>query len=257
MSVYESEHGEIVLPAAAFSKVRKALELEEKRLKELGLEFAQLLWTEVPAKAKKDSKTYWDEIDRLSGTRWDSKNSVPPGLQSKHLSRFEVGAVVEHAHQVLRTAEYRKSAPARPQKQFAGLPTNRTTVFRFEEAEVVFNKDSNIVSWGVGRNNHAVEHAHDDPRYAVLSQTLKDVKWTRNTGGTIYYENEYQSGGESPARAYGPVGALAHPSSCIPYTMANGYRVTERGLREIADKQFRATRKAYQSSTPIAHGGRF
>lgn len=254
MSIYESENGTVILPAAAFSKVRKAMELEDKRLRELGLEFAQTLWGNVPASAKKNKKEYWKEIEEQSGTSWNSSGAVPSELRSKRLSREEVSAVVEHAHQVLRLAEHHGGAPSRPQKKFANLPTNRTTEFSFEEAEVVFDKKSNTISWYVDRNNHSVDRAHSDPRFEVLSRELKDVRWTRNTGGTIYYENEYQDDGNRPSRAYGPNGAVEHPLVCIPYTMANGFRVTEHWLRDIADKQLQAARKAFKASRPIAHG---
>jgi len=243
MSTYGTEEGHIALPAAEFSKVRKAVELEEKKLKEYGFALASYIWQQAPRSAKKDRKSYTQAQFRLEPQLNDPSPhiatryvSMPEPLRDTRLNREQVDYIVDVSRKIAREADRRSGKPARPQKQFLTLPTNRTTVFVLPEREIRFDKESNTVAWEVFEGNHSVDRVHKHPVFKSLVHSLDEVKWTRGTGGSSLYCWEHDGYGSDTTFAFGPVGAEHAPHACRPYTLSNGKRVTKFELQNRLNK---------------------
>ena len=105
----------------------------------------------------------------------------------------------------------------RPKKKDMGIvATSKSASFAIadNEAHVSFNNENRSVSWVVHENNRAVERAHEDKFAQTLFRTLSRIAWTRNTGGKIIGNDEYNrsesdwegGGGNYVTFKYGPLG---------------------------------------------------
>jgi len=95
-----------------------------------------------------------------------------------------------------------RKKPLHPTKKMFDFANTRTTGFMLDEgtAAISFNKLDHSVYWSVPENNHACERAHEQPEAKLLFRLLQNVKYTRNSGGEIIGNDEYnrdnmQSGG--------------------------------------------------------------
>lgn len=94
------------------------------------------------------------------------------------------------------------------------LPISRGACLELDDFSIVFNDDAKTVRWIVSENNHAIGTAHDHPLAKLLFGLLSGVDWTRNSGGIICGNDEYNSdndypggGGNYITHRFGPLGA--------------------------------------------------
>lgn len=92
-----------------------------------------------------------------------------------------------------------------------------------DEGTLGLAPQSKCISWTVSENNHACERARDSFFGKLLFKYLKTVEWTRNTGGTIVGNDEYNSdnkhagGAENYIKdAYGPIGKAERDALLYP-----------------------------------------
>jgi len=95
-----------------------------------------------------------------------------------------------------------RKKPLHPTKKMYDFANTKTNDFMLDEGTVTisFNKLDHSVYWSVPENNHACERAHEQPEARLLFRLLQNVKYTRNSGGKIIGNDEYnrdnmQSGG--------------------------------------------------------------
>jgi len=101
-----------------------------------------------------------------------------------------------------------------PQKKsFTTKPLSKSATFNHGDAHISLNNENNIVVWHVSENNHACERAHDWWFAKELFKALGRVKWTRNSGGQIVGNDEYNQescefgmGGNYLVQGFGPWG---------------------------------------------------
>jgi len=88
-----------------------------------------------------------------------------------------------------------RKRPLHPTKKMFNFANIRTVNFDLDmgTAEISFNKDDHSVYWSVPENNHACECAHEQPEAKLLFRLLQKVKFTRNSGGEIVGNDEYNS----------------------------------------------------------------
>ena len=195
MSCYEWERGTLTLPAAEFSKVYGAVLAEAKSHAQRAHTESQRFWKSLTAKQKRDRDAYRQAAESFVRRQRD----LPAGLETllwRCAGSYD-GTV----------------KPRRVLKDDAAIPTNRTTQFDLGEAFISFDKEKRTVTWEVYENNHAVEHAHQDPVARRLFHALNRVNWTRGSGGVIVGNNEYSredtsvgGGGNYITACYGPAG---------------------------------------------------
>jgi hypothetical protein len=109
---------------------------------------------------------------------------------------------------------------ARPKftRQTFGLPcsVSRGTTIQREDWSMTFSDPERTLFWDVSENNRAVDRARQHDFVTRVFQRLNRTKWTRNTGGVIVGNNEYNrdadyvgGGGNYVSASYGPIGDRA------------------------------------------------
>lgn len=80
------------------------------------------------------------------------------------------------------------------------------------DASIILDDETRTVIWDVPENNHARENARKDPLARALFRALGAIKWTRDSGGVIAGNDEYNrddlsagAGGNYEVAYYGPV----------------------------------------------------
>lgn len=280
MSCNEWERGTIKLPSSEFARLRKAVEDADRTRKERVFAQTQAYWKGLTRKQQTDSTEY-DSAQHVFANRMQA--SVGSGGRFGYAAEgpdAEIAGDVEEALTLDR--RYSNEPPYRlivgkPKRVLAAdmkYPTNRSTVFGAGEGQISFEKDTSSVTWAVGENNHAVEHARENPLAQVFFAEMAKVRWTRGTGGVIVGNNEYNredresgGGGNTCNQGFGPVGA-ADPDAwqrTNEYADSTGKRVqpAEFPGRKAFDRQMKAWAKSAgpqgrkQRGAPKSTGGQF
>lgn len=86
-------------------------------------------------------------------------------------------------------------------------------LFTADLGTIKLDQKNHSVTWRVSQNNHAVESSRDSFMGDVLFSALSSITWTRNTGGEIVGNDEYNTDGEDDGQGanyvtqrFGPLG---------------------------------------------------
>lgn len=199
MSCDEWEYGQIVLPTAEFTRVRRAVQEADQAIKAEAFELTQRAWQAMTSQESRDPDAYRTAHRHL------------------HVVSEDATADAASAAGDLMTRATHGGKPLRVKKSDVDWPTNRSTVFcAGYDGTVTFDRKASTVIWDVAENNHACDHARDSRVWAALVRALEDVKWTPRTGGAIVGNNEYHrdsyeqgAGGNYTTDGFGPAGAKA------------------------------------------------
>lgn len=240
MGMREWESGTIVLPSAEFAKVRQAVQSADAELKEAVFARTQECWKGLTRKQTTDPEAY-----RAAVYDW-LKVQRDKARERGYVGSSEPDPIAGAAYSMM----YHQcgNPPRRVLKADMDLPTNRTTVFRADQGSMSFDRATNTVEWDVDSSSWAVERARGSVQGRALFGALGKVRWTRDTGGLLTGGNE-NADGEGPAKAWGPVGALAEPSVCEPYTDSKGNRVTQEMLSKMYANQLTAQMAFHEKLT--------
>lgn len=101
--------------------------------------------------------------------------------------------------------------PTRPKRSdFPKLPLTRSARMSFEGFQIYLDNKTRSFHWYVEENNRAVEDAHKHPVATQAFRALSNLKFTRNTGGRIYGDDEYNRDNDYHETyvtfAFGPLG---------------------------------------------------
>ena len=171
MSCYEWENGAIKIPTKVFAKFRREFIDGYNTIQQRKLDSLKALYTRAILGGKgKRGYNYegfmlaltnsWDEEQLVSGLFADNKSSGKPKMPTKKMFNFVNG------------------------KDFA---------FDLGDAGIGFNRKAHSVSWTVYENNHACESAHEIPEAKLLFRLLRNVNFTRGSGGVIVGNDEYNT----------------------------------------------------------------
>lgn len=204
MSCYEWSHGEIVLPSAAFSEVRKAMQdaMYEK-------------WK----KAFDDSQRFWKSLTPKQKSDWDAFRKA---LWERRYDNDTVWLI----------EGYRRSEkPRRVLRTDIDWPTNRTVDFHESDLSLGFRREKRTIVFSVSENNHAREHAQNTVLKTAFDREMEKVRWTHGTGGVILGNDEYNreagyeregGGGSYVVAAYGYIGAKEAPGHVTQFRNGKG-----------------------------------
>lgn len=250
------EEGTIVLPSAAFARVKRAVQDADAAHKEKVFELTQTFWKNLARKEQTSTEAYRAAVERFFAARYIGPGRAPFGSK-----RAAAGnSVLQDAYGEM--VDYdRLRKPSRVIRTDMDFPTNRTTVFTAVGLEVSFDKKASSMLWSVEENNHAVDDARSHPLGIAVFEALDDVRWTRGTGGYFTGNDEQHSdpdhgGGENyVSLAFGPVGAEHHPDSCRPFTDSSGRRFTSDVLSKAATERQLAVWEAQGAANAAMKAG--
>lgn len=184
MGYWERERGTIKLSKAAFTQVLRSVREAETARKEKMLQDAQTFWSSLTASQKREPDTHvYDWMERTGRIDFH-------GTRSEDQEAF-INAV---------------SYPSRLLRSEIEWPTNRTTIFGIDQVTISFDRDSSTVEYITGQYKRTVSRAHASSTVQAFFRALDNVTWTRGTGGTIWYHDEYSADegfSERAARSWG------------------------------------------------------
>ena len=211
MSCYEWERGVIKLSCKEFPKFKKAFRDQWNSSLESAHARACKLRETVLAKFKGKRGMDWFVAVRDHETVTDSGSYYFPATVETILG-------MDHGELMMRSMGYLcgesyRGRPKKPRKKDFPKATNKTRVLSMGEASVTFDDQNRTVVWSVSENNHACERARGSMLGRIFFKLLSGVQWTRDTGGVIFGNDEYNrdsdfagGGGNFIKNTYGPRG---------------------------------------------------
>jgi hypothetical protein len=203
VSCYEWSHGTIVLPSNQFAMVKTVVADAVTADYEKQYAQAQHIWTQATAKQKRSVDAYREYINGLT----------------------------LHYALAWKLIPYNSDKPRRLKRTDWAFPTNRTVSFHEEDLSIGFDPKARTVTYSVGENNHAREHAAATVLHAGFYQAIGAVKWSNQSGGVILGNDEYNreagyenegGGGSYVVDAFGPMGAREAPGHVDKFMNAEG-----------------------------------
>lgn len=229
------ERGQLILPSAAVVTVRNALVEATNKQRAQWLEVATKVYNNLREPGNAEDRNILSSLLRnkpvpgyfhglssflekkikqvqavgsvnWSHSRWD---------QGRDNSEFEQLWQVEN---LLFTRPEKAGDPrkirAPKKKDMAPLPQSKTWSFSNDDCSIHIDPEKRTLEWYVSENKDAVECAWNSPLGKALKAALKNVKWTRGTGGVFNYSDEYgrdaamEHGYDavSISHAFGPLG---------------------------------------------------
>lgn len=174
MSKYDWEKGNIKIPSAEWASLKKKVRNAYNKVQENYYQIGGKIWKEI----KENGVSFRDAFEKHAPN--SSSSTLPDGCRT-FLRRA-----------IYRNSENREKA-YKPRRKDFPKKTNRDTSFSLRECEgsIYFNNDSRIVRWVVHENNHAVDQARRHPVAKAFFKALNRIDWTRDSGGKIVGNDEY------------------------------------------------------------------
>ena len=255
MSNYECLQGDIKLPSAEFTRMRKVFELETKKRQEATFERTQVFWKGLTRKQQTDPTEYnkarREYIDKMYASTRSTGYGWNRSTDDSHVDEFEEATGLK-AQMNPTTRQWETLPPKRVQKADIDWANNRTTRFTCGESGVYFDRETSNVRYSSGENHHAVDRATDQWLTPKFVEEIKKCRWSRDTGGVLYYKSEYQEDGYQPSAGYGPRG-FSEPTCATDYVDTKGVKHSARANVEAhfkaQAKAAEAYRKAFAAET--------
>lgn len=216
MSKYEWEAGTIKIPSAEWAKTKSAIRDAMNR-RQTGLfaaaekahaELVQKL-PEMKKQLKDKTLTHWDYEKKLDSIVERHMESYKYSVRG-HAQVFDPGDGRDilnkiHIDRDPKTRKLISPKLRKPLKKDFPLAGNNVNTFQADDCSVVFDNDARTVRWQVYDNNHARDHAYETVLGDAFFAAMKKITWTRDSGGTIvgndeynqYEGREYEGGGGS------------------------------------------------------------
>ena len=170
MSRYEWQYGEIVIPTAD--------------------------WVELKRRVREAYNRYVDKTYRLAQRVYDRAKRGTGSARDRVFDALDAQRGVDSAQWYEIRRELTRGAPnyvCKPRKGTWKHATTRTTHYMCGEfeASITFDNDRHTVVWNVPENNHAAHDAHDSPVAKAFFRALSRIRWTPQSGGTVWGNDEY------------------------------------------------------------------
>jgi hypothetical protein len=183
MSCYNWCSGTIKLPTKEWAAFRKSLIREHNHVNDYAFNMARSIHAEI----KEDSK-YKRKYDYYDPVFSKVYNQYADKLTYTHQSLVMNSLIYSD------NGSYKLQLPKKKNFSKANLKTVDYGYFKLKH-------DSKSISYDVDQNNRAVESAQQDPFVKFVFNKLNSIVWTRNSGGVIVgndeynQENTYEGGG--------------------------------------------------------------
>lgn len=198
MTNNERASGTITLPAAAVAPFRRAVNTAANRLHEEVLASAKAAHANI--------KTRSPKLYEQAVHQWTDK-----AYRETHVSAH-TATVRELTHMILLGLATKPHAPTRADvDRYITRATNRTGDWHGMQWGITLEGRTLTISYD---GNHSADAFAEHPVSAAAMTALSAVKWTRGTGGVLWYNSEYNEGpsgnswggGDRISEAWGPDG---------------------------------------------------
>ncbi len=172
MSCYEWESGEIKLPTKIFAKFRREYINKYNLVQQQKLDRLKNIRNVALRQGKgKRMYSFFDCMvsDIRNDTEYDLIYKMFPNGKDKGVK------------------------PITPTKKMLNFVNGKTFTFDIDDgcASITFHQKTRSVSWYVEENNHAIESARQTGEANAFFIMLRNVSWTRGSGGSFIGNNEY------------------------------------------------------------------
>jgi hypothetical protein len=204
MSCYNWERGSITLPKAQWAKFRTELLRAWNNHQEETLKQAKACHAKAKAATKgKRGKSRQEAVlaaiaDFCGGsiTKWGEFEAPARKVYGYGYGNHEAHDQKKYdlfraLRQHVADAQNNLLKNQPQKKKFPFLALSKSAGLNLCDAHVSFNNENHSVAWEVYENNRAVESANDHWFAKKLFAALGRVKWTRNSGGQIIGNDEY------------------------------------------------------------------
>jgi len=177
MSAEEWEDGGFKLSCAEYNKFKKSFKMSYNTLIDKVLIVANTV--------------YLKTIEEGKGKRnFDWLASAGRNANADKLSNI-------FYHEIIKSMfpEGASKRPVKPKKKDFPKAASKTNSFEAGNAEITFSDDSKSVGWRVEPSDRGVRMSWEHPVGIMFSNSLKNVVWCRNTGGSIFGGDDYDDGG--------------------------------------------------------------
>lgn len=212
MTRYAWESGTIIIPTAQWAKFKKQLRdrynVENDRVYEVALKLHEALLTLGKGKRNFDWRAALEGLMR--------ETTRASGYYAQEKLKYDLGDD-DDLYDKVQSAIMPRDAkrPLKPLKKDFPRATEKTVHFKAGyPGNITFDDAQHAVRWSVDENNHSVETARDSVMGVALFRALNAVQWSRNSGGVIAGNDEYNrddrdagGGANTINGAYGPLGA--------------------------------------------------
>jgi hypothetical protein len=194
MSCYNWERGTIRIPAGAWAKFRGDLlrawnNKQDDLFKRAKRAYAAAKAAAKGKRGKSRQKAIDEAVARSSGGHLDEYGDFR-GFSDSSQNEYE--AICDLVLKVEGWGDNRKVTLQAPKKRdLAKVKISGSCTLNLPDAIVSFNNTTKSVTWDVPENNRAREHAREHWFAHMLFTALRRIKWTRNSGGTIVGNDEY------------------------------------------------------------------
>lgn len=210
MSCYEWERGTLKIPSAEYPTFRKTIIIAYNTLKTNTYNIACYQLEKIKQATK--------------GLKKENKAKLANEILEKNVSPTELYDVQNMIFAFDQKRLF-KGFKTPKKKDIGLLPISKQASLLFEDACISFDDKNKTVSWDVGENNHAVEHSRSHILGKLFFKLLHSMHWTRNSGGVIIGNDEYnrdsyyEGGGANYVKdRFGPLGGQNTLSSGIRST---------------------------------------
>jgi hypothetical protein len=216
MSKYERERGDYIIPSSEWAGLKRKIRERYNRMQQDRYELAERIHERIDQKGEDFSEAFKGETESYSRSVFGGRSKYP---------RYDGPSLPDPDRSKIKQELYRKDHGRllTPRKKAFPKKTNRDTSFKLDmigRPVVSLSNESRRVRWHVSENNRAVEDAREHPVAKAFFAALADISerdaWTRRSGGSIKYSNDYleeQMQGPTVKSRYGPYG---QPTSSQP-----------------------------------------
>lgn len=210
MSCNEWTHGQVILPAAEVSKFWSTLVDAVNAESQRKYDAAQAFWKSLTRKQQTDADEYIKALHNRNVDTYDLNLPYP--------------------------YRAREEKPRRAKKTDYQWPTKTTSVLHDSDLSISLDRQTRTVTYNVGENNHAREHAEQSALGRAWERAIREVRWTHGTGGVLLGNDEYNidggseyagGGGSYVVAAYGYIGAKEQPGHVSEFQTTKGWMHVE------------------------------
>lgn len=242
MSRNDWEEGSLKFSTAAWPKFKKSMQESVKKMYQHDYELAVKLHAAL-AEMKKgkrgfDIKTAFEkelfrtEVTPSRGWGGYSQTHETRVYDFKMLESYRVRVMILGPHPF---DKFQK-----PQKKDLPVVNGTTLEFSYGEMSVRLDNEARTAHYDSGHNNRAQERARQTPLGQLFFELLKEVNWTRGTGGVLVGNDENRNDDHSEGGAsnyvtarFGPLGEPAPFIFKLPRTRKPKKTAAAQGTRSM------------------------